>query len=147
MIKPFVALPDEKIRGVSDEVVAFDKNLKDLVRNLTDTSVAQTNPPALGLAAPQINVFKRVFVALIRKKFRPFINARIIKTSQAEGPYLEGCFSVPGIYGQVIRPLEITIEAQDVNGKKITGHYKGLAAKILQHELDHLDGKLFIDHA
>lgn len=146
MIKNFVALPNEKIRGTSDEIVAFDKSLKNLVRDLIDTSVAQANPPALGLAAPQIDVFKRVFVALIRKKFRPFVNARIVKTSKEEGPYLEGCFSVPGIYGQVTRPLEVTIEAQDINGKKISSTFKGLAAKIIQHETDHLDGKLFVDH-
>src|SRR5579872_5713091 len=147
MIKPFIALPDERIRQVSDEVITFDKSVKNLVRDLIEVSEAQINPPALGMAAPQIGVFKRVFVAKIRNKFKPFINPRIIKTSPKEGPYLEGCFSVSGIYGQVIRPLEVTIEAQDQNGKKMVRAYKGLAAKIVQHETDHLDGKLFVDLA
>ena len=109
-------------------------------------SLAQKNPPALGMAGPQIGVFKRVFVAKIRKKFKPFVNPRIIKKSKDEGPYLEGCFSVTGIYGNVTRPLEVTVEAQDQFGKRITRSLKGLEAKIIQHETDHLDGKLFIDH-
>lgn len=147
MIRKFLALPDEKIRQTSDEVVAFDKNLHNLIKDLIDTSEAQKNPPALGLAAPQINVFKRVFVAKIKNKFRPFINARIVKTSKKEGAYLEGCFSVGGIYGHVIRPLEVTVEAQDKNGKKMIKSYKGLPARILQHEIDHLEGRLFVDLA
>ena len=142
----FVALPDERIRQKSDEVVAFDKNLKKLIKDLIEISEEQHNPPALGMAAPQIGVFKRVFVAKIRNKFKPFVNPKIVKTSPNEGAYLEGCFSVPGIYGHVIRPLEVTVEAQDQNGKKITKSLKGLPAKIIQHETNHLDGILFIDH-
>lgn len=146
MIKNFIGLPDEKIRDKSDEVIAFDKHLHSIVRNLADTAQAQTNPVALGLAAPQIDVFKKVFVARIRNKFKPFVNAKIVKSSKEESTLLEGCFSVRKIYGQVIRPSEITIEAQDQNGKKIVKHYKGLAAKIIQHEIDHLTGILFVDH-
>lgn len=146
MQKEFVKLPDPKIRQVSDEVVAFDKSLNQLAADLVAVSEIQTDPPALGMAAPQIGVFKRVFVAKIRNKFRTFVNAKIIKSSQKEGTYLEGCFSVTGIYGQVRRPLEVTIEAQDISGKKIGGTYKGMAARILQHEIDHLNGRLFVDH-
>lgn len=142
----FVKLPDERIRQKSDEVVAFDKSVATLIKDLVEVSEAQTNPPALGMAAPQIGTFKRVFVARIRNKFKPFVNARIVKSSKEEGAFLEGCFSVSGIYGHVIRPLEITISAQDQNGKKIKRAYKGMAARILQHEIDHLDGKLFVDH-
>lgn len=153
MIKPFISLPDEKIRQKSDEIVAFDKSLTALVKDLTDTAAAQTNPTALGLAAPQIGVFKRVFIARIRNrqslsanKFKPFVNARLIKASKKQGAHLEGCFSVQGIYGHVIRPLEVTVETQDISGKTITRNYKGLPARILQHEIDHLEGILFVDH-
>lgn len=146
MIKPFVALPDEKIRQKSDAQVAFDKSLENLIYDLTETALAQENPTALGLAAPQIGVFKKVFIARIRNKFKPFVNARITKSDAKQGAYLEGCFSVPGIYGHVTRPLEITVVAQDRGGKTFTKNYKGIAARIIQHEIDHLDGILFVDH-
>lgn len=146
MIKPFIAVPDEKIRQKGNDVIAFDKSLIGLIKDLTETAAAQQNPTALGLAAPQIGVARKVFIANIRSKFKPFINARVIKSSKKQGAYLEGCFSVPGIYGHVTRPLEVTVEAHDISGKKITKTYKGLAARILQHEIDHLEGILFIDH-
>ena len=146
MIKPFVVLPDGKIREKSQEVAAFDESLRKLIADLIDTAIAQTDPPALGLAAPQINVFKRVFIARIRNKFKPFVNPRITKYSKVQTALLEGCFSISGIYGQVTRPAEITVEAQDKRGKRMVSTYKGVAAKIIQHELDHLKGILFIDH-
>lgn len=146
MIQPFVALPNERIRQISQQVTNFDKSLKNLIRDLIETCQAQKSPPALGMAAPQIGVLKRVFVAKIRNKFRPFVNPKITKVSQKQGAYLEGCFSVGGKYGHAIRPLEVDIEAQDVSGKKFSRHYRGLAARIVQHETDHLDGILFIDH-
>ncbi|MCR4324258.1 MAG: peptide deformylase [Candidatus Curtissbacteria bacterium] len=146
MVKNFVALPDEAIRQKSKEVTSFDKSVKDAITDLIETAEVQTDPPALGLAAPQIGVFKRIFVAKIRGKFRPFINTKILKTSKSEGAFLEGCFSVPKVYGNAIRPLEIAIESKDAQGKKIKKKYKGLAARIIQHEIDHLNGTLFIDH-
>lgn len=142
----FVALPDPKIREHSEEVRGFDQNLEQIINDLVEVSLIQKSPPALGMAAPQINVFKRVFVALIRNKFKPFVNPKIMKYGKEETALLEGCFSVPGIYGHVLRPSEVDIEAQDRQGKKISMHLKGLAAKIFQHEYDHLDGKLFVDH-
>lgn len=146
MVKNIIALPDEKIRNKSQEVNSFDQNLRGLIRDLVDTSEIQTDPPALGMAAPQIDVFKRTFVAKIRNKFRPFINPKIIKVNDKETALMEGCFSVKGLYGQVMRPSEIEVEYQNPFGKKVTAKLKGLAAKIFQHELDHLNGTLFIDH-
>ncbi|MBI3282965.1 peptide deformylase [Candidatus Curtissbacteria bacterium] len=146
MIRTFTALPDEKIRQKSDAVIAFDKSLANLIGDLTQTAQVQENPTALGLAAPQIGVAKRVFVIRIKNKFKPFVNARLIRAGKKQGAYLEGCFSVPGIYGHVIRPLEVTVEAQDKGGKSFTKTYKGLAARIIQHEIDHLSGRLFVDH-
>src|SRR3989344_2698598 len=84
MVKPFVALPDERIRQKSQEVTAYDRSLKELVRDLIETSKVQENPPALGMAAPQIGVFKKVFVAKIRNKFRPFVNPKITKAFRPE---------------------------------------------------------------
>lgn len=141
----FVALPDRRIRQTSQEVKDFGPKLQKLIAELIKVSFAQKDPPALGMAAPQIGVFKRVFVALIRNKFKPFVNPRIMKYGPEETALLEGCFSVRGIYGHVLRPSEIDIEAQDRYGKPTKAHLKGLAAKIFQHEFDHLSGKLFVD--
>ncbi len=146
MIKPIIALPDERIRQKSEDVLSFDQALSKVVDDLTDTLNAQTNPPGLGLSAPQIGVFKRVFVAKIRNKIKAFVNPKILKFSKKEIAYLEGCFSVPDLYGHVIRPAEIDLEAQNKQGKKSLDHYKGLAARIIQHEVDHLNGILFINH-
>lgn len=146
MIKPILTLPDERLRQKSSEVTSFDKSLADLIGDLTDTLVSQTDPPGLGLSAPQINIFKRVFVARIRNKIKGFVNPKILKFSQKESAYLEGCFSVPSLYGHVTRPAEIDLQAQDKQGKTTKTHCRGLPARIAQHEIDHLNGKLFIDH-
>ena len=146
MIQKIIGLPENKIREVSKEVVSFDVSLEKLVKDLIDTSEVQKDPPALGMAAPQIDVFKKVFVAKIRNKFRPFVNPIATKYSKRESALLEGCFSVVGLFGQVTRPAEVDVEYRDQHGKKITKHFKGLAAKIIQHELDHLNGILFVDH-
>jgi peptide deformylase len=141
----FVKLPDHRIRQHSDEIRDFGAPLQKLVDKLIAVSLAQKDPPALGMAAPQIGVFKRVFVALIRNKFKPFVNPRIMHYGKDETALLEGCFSVHKIYGHVLRPSEVDVVAQDRNGRKMELHLKGLAAKIVQHEFDHLNGELFVD--
>ena len=145
---------DKRLRQVSKEVKSFDKNLDQLIIDLSETLEAQTDPPGLGISAPQIGVLKRVFVAKIvnnrqnlsGKKVKSFVNPKIIKLSQKEVTILEGCLSVPELYGHVIRPAELDFESQNKNGRKTTAHYKGLPARIIQHEIDHLNGILFIDH-
>lgn len=146
MIAEFVTSPDERIRLKSREVIAFDRSLAELVENLIETAQAQQEPQALGLAACQIGIAKKVFVAKVQNKFRAFVNARIVKRSKAQTALLEGCFSVPGIYGHVRRPAAITVVALDMRGRKIKRSYKNLPAKIIQHEIDHQGGVLFVDH-
>lgn len=146
MIKPILTIPDDKLRQRSEEITTFDKNLQNLIADLSQTLESQTDPPGLGLSAPQINVFKRVFVAKIKNRIKTFVNPVILKFSKKEVAYLEGCFSVPDFYGHVIRPAEIDLQSQDKHGKKSRKNYKGLGARIIQHEVDHLDGVLFIDH-
>jgi peptide deformylase len=146
MIKPILTLPNNKLRQKSDEVINFDKNLGNLIADLSDTLQIQTDPPGLGLSAPQIGISKRVFVAIVRNKTKAFVNPRILKLSPNQIALLEGCFSVPELYGHVTRPAEIDLEAYDKQGKKVKGYFKGLAARIIQHEIDHLNGILFVDH-
>ncbi|OGD88196.1 peptide deformylase [Candidatus Curtissbacteria bacterium RIFCSPLOWO2_02_FULL_40_13b] len=146
MIRDILTIPNGKLRQQSEEVKTFDKNLESLISDLSQTLESQTDPPGLGLSAPQINVFKRVFVAKIKNRIKAFINPKISKFSKKEIAYLEGCFSVPDLYGHVTRPAEIKLGSQDRHGKKSKKSYKGLPARIIQHEVDHLDGILFIDH-
>lgn len=146
MIESVISLPDPKLRQKSQEVTAFDRTLEKLIGDLADTLEAQTDPPGLGISAVQIGILKRVFVARIRNKIKPFINPQILKFSQKEVAILEGCLSIPDLYGHVTRPQEVDIEARDRHGKTFKGHYKDLPARIIQHEMDHLNGVLFIDH-
>ncbi len=148
MIRKILTIPNNEgaLKQKSGDVTIFDKNVDQLITDLTETLEAQTTPPGLGLSAPQIGVFKRVFVAHIRNRIKGFVNPKILKFSTKDVAYLEGCFSVPDLYGHVIRPAEIDLEAQDKLGKKSTNHYKGLASRIIQHEIDHLNGVLFTDH-
>ena len=146
MKREILTTPNPELRKKSQSVTAFDKSLENLVIDLTETLEAQTNPPGLGLSAPQIGVLKRVFVARIRNRVKGFTNPVIRKFSKNEIAYLEGCFSVPLLYGHVTRPAEIELESQEITGKKNTKTYKGLPARIIQHEVDHLDGTLFTDH-
>lgn len=148
MKRQVLTTPDDnkKLRQTSQEVKVFDKNLETLISDLTDTLKAQIDPPGLGISAPQIGVFKRVFVARIRNRIKGFVNPKILKLSRKEVAILEGCLSVPEFYGHVIRPAELDLKSQDRLGKKTKTHYKGLPARIIQHEIDHLNGVLFIDH-
>lgn len=146
MTKQILKVPENKLRQKSEEVVSFDKSLDGLISDLTDTLISQTDPVGLGLSAVQIGIMKRVFVARVKNRIKHFVNPKILKFSKKEITFLEGCFSVPEFYGHVIRPAEIDLEAQDKHGKKTKGHYQGLSARIIQHEMDHLDGILFTDH-
>lgn len=148
MIKLILTIPkdDSQLRQKSDEIISFDANLTSLVKDLADTLEVQTAPPGLGLSAPQIGIFKRVFVAKIRNKIKHFVNPTILKFSKKEIAFLEGCFSVPYLYGHVTRPAEIDLVSYNKQGKKSQNHYKGLPSRIIQHEIDHLNGILFVDH-
>lgn len=148
MIKKILTIPkdDGLLRQKSKEVTAFDKVLSGLITDLTQTLEAQIDPPGLGLSAPQIGVFKQVFVARIRNKVKGFVNPKIAKLAKKEVTYLEGCFSIPDLYGHVVRPAELDLEAQNTQGKTSRAHFKSLPARIIQHEIDHLNGTLFTDH-
>ena len=146
MTKQILKTPDNLLRQRSEEVVSFDKSLDGLVSDLAETLISQTDPVGLGLSAVQIGVLKRVFVARVKNRVKHFVNPKILRFSKKEITFLEGCFSVPDFYGHVIRPAEIDLEAQDKHGKKTKARYTGLPARIIQHEIDHLDGILFTDH-
>ena len=139
-------LDDEVLREETKKVTSFDSSLRMLIDAMFDTLI---EADGVGLAAPQVGVSKKFFVVDLRRgddsKYM-FSNHEIIETSIEEGPYEEGCLSIPGFYREVIRPLRVRVQAQDVNGKYFTIDADGLLARVIQHENDHLNKTLFIDH-
>ena len=101
----------------------------------------------IGLSANQIGLDFKVFVAQADGKFYAIFNPKILKSSEERAAMEEGCLSVPEVFGTVIRPAKIVLEGFDKNGKKLKIKAWGLLARIFQHEVDHLNGKLFIDKA
>lgn len=145
-IKKIVSIPDPRLREVSQEITDFGPELKDLITDMIDTLEAQNDPPGIGIAAVQIGVLQRVFIARLGNKLKVFVNPEITEYGKNESELFEGCLSVHHHYGYVWHPSEVTIKAYDPHGKPFTAKYKNLSARIMQHELDHLNGLLYIDH-
>jgi len=137
--------PDERLRRVSLPVKNVDDGIRKLADDMLETMYAA---PGIGLAAVQVDVLKRLIVIdLSENKDAPmcFINPELLAQEGAE-KVEEGCLSVPGIYADVIRANRIKITALDRNGKPFEQAFEGLMAICVQHEMDHLDGKLFVDY-
>jgi len=132
------------LRQKSQPVEHLTKEVRDLIIQMKKI---MENNNGVGLAAPQINVSLRVIVCEVDNKFYAFINPEIIKSSKKASSIEEGCLSLPDIYGEVKRPERIILKAINSNGKKIKLKAFGLLARIIQHEIDHLNGILFIDKA
>lgn len=138
--------PDPRLHRVAAPVAEFGEPLRELVRNMAETMYAA---PGVGLAATQVNVHERVIVIDVsetKDQLRVFVNPRIVQASEASKVYEEGCLSVPGIYDEVERPDRIRVEALDEHGKPFSLEADGLLAVCLQHEIDHLDGKVFVQY-
>ena len=139
-----LTLGNDVLRKKCSSVVDFDKKLEDLVVAMIDSMHSNNG---IGLAGPQIGVEKRLFVCHVPKEEpRVFINPEIIGTSQEISPYEEGCLSIPGVYSEVMRPRAITVQAWTLKGKPFKMDTEGILARVIQHEIDHLKGVLFIDH-
>jgi peptide deformylase len=137
--------PDERLRTIAKPVAAVNAEIQQLVADMLDTMYDENG---IGLAATQVNVHQRVVVIDVsedRNEPMVFINPEIIARS-GETSYEEGCLSVPQNYATVERAAEVTVKAQDKNGNWFELKADGLLAICLQHELDHLVGKLFIDY-
>lgn len=145
-VKKIITIPDPLLRQKSQKIKGFDQQLITLVQDLKDTLEAQNDPPGVGLSAVQIGVLKRVFVARLESHLKEFINPEILSYSKETSDFFEGCLSIPEFYGHVIRPETIEVKAFSQNGEKFSDTYRGLASRIIQHEIDHLDGTLFTDH-
>ena len=138
---------DDLVRKKSRPVEVIDDKIIELLEDMYET--LKHSKDGIGLAAPQIGILKRLVVIDLTEEdgeVYKLINPVIVK-SKGEQVCREGCLSVPGMLGDVVRPKEIVVEALDVNGNKIKIKAQDLLAVVLSHEIDHLDGVLFIDKA
>jgi peptide deformylase len=150
---PIVEVPDPRLRQISSPVETVDDGVRKLVADMFETMYAA---PGIGLAAVQVGVPKRILVIDLQepaeeggepiKDPRVFINPEIVRSSDEEVPYTEGCLSIPDQYAEVERPDHIRARWLDETGKQHEEQLDGLIAVCLQHEMDHLEGILFIDH-
>ena len=138
--------PDPRLRTRARPVAAVTADTRDLIDDMFETMYAA---PGIGLAATQVNVHERLLVIDIsedRSDPQVFINPEVTVIDPELGEYDEGCLSVPGFYETVNRPQRVQVTALDRDGKSFTRELEGLLAICLQHEIDHLDGKLFVDY-
>lgn len=147
-IKPLIILPDPILRQVSDPVERIDEAVRAFAEDMLETMY---DAPGIGLAAIQVGVPRRMLVIDLAKEEEPkapqvFINPEIVATSDEPSLYEEGCLSIPEYYAEVERPAALTVRYQDLDGKTRELVADGLLATCLQHEIDHLNGVLFIDH-
>jgi peptide deformylase len=171
-----VVTPAPSLLEKASPVVKFDKKLKKIISEMSETLDATFDPVGVGLAAPQVGISKRIFLIKPEEKgpTKIIINPEIIEASEGEeiplrpnsekvelmkkmaekktkrpgkkGRLLEGCLSVPNIWGNVSRKKSVKLKYQDIDGKEVIEEFKGFPAIIVQHELDHLNGTLFTKH-
>ena len=147
-LRPIIILPDSKLRLVSAPVPKVTSELKQLVDDMLDTMY---DAPGIGLAAIQVGVPQRVITVDTAGKDEPraplaLINPEILWSSEETSTYEEGCLSIPDYYELVERPAKVRVRFLDRDGSTKEMEADGLMATCLQHEIDHLDGRLFIDH-
>ncbi len=143
---PILEFPDPRLRTVAKPVTEVNDKIRQLVDDMFETMY---DAPGIGLAASQVNVHKRVVVIDVSEdKSQPlvFINPEIEVLDAELSEYDEGCLSVPGFYEAVVRPGHIRVKALDRDGEAFEIEPQGVLAVCIQHELDHLNGKLFVDH-
>ena len=142
---PILRFPDERLRTVAKPVTVFDDALRKLVADMAETMY---EAPGIGLAATQVNVHQRVVVIDVsedQKGLQAFVNP-VIESVSGMQTYEEGCLSVPGVYDKVDRPSDVRVRYQDLDGKEHVLETGELLAICIQHEIDHLNGKVFVDH-
>ena len=143
---PILRYPDARLQKIAQPVTVFDARLKKLVADMAETMY---DAPGIGLAATQVDVHERVVVMDVsdtRSELKVFINPEILWVSPEKQACKEGCLSVPGIYDEVERPALVKVRAQDVDGNPFEFSADGMLAVCIQHEMDHLNGFVFVDH-
>lgn len=145
-ILDILEFPDPRLRTVAKPIDTVDDALRQTIDDMFETMY---EAPGIGLAATQVNVHRRLVVIDVSEdKSEPlvFINPEAEPLTQELGEYQEGCLSIPGFYEKVCRPERVRVKALDCDGKPFELECDGLLAVCIQHEIDHLDGKLFVDY-
>lgn len=143
---PILTFPDPRLRTQARPVTEVDDRVRAIIDDMFETMYAA---PGIGLAATQVNIHEQIVVIDVSEEHNEpmvFINPSLSVLDPTEADYEEGCLSVPGFYEKVSRPERIRVEALDRNGQAFTLEPEGLLAICIQHECDHLNGKLFVDH-
>ena len=146
--REILVLPDARLRQVADPIEKIDAEVKKLAKDMLDTMY---DAPGIGLAGPQIGVMKRIVVMDLAKEGEEpapivMVNPEILKYSDETVTTEEGCLSIPEIYYEVERPAEVTVKYTDLEGDEVERDAKDRLAICIQHEIDHLDGVLYIDY-
>lgn len=151
-----IKLPNEHLRQRSKRVTKFDSTLKKLLMNMEDATLDWEDHRAheFGVALAAIQIDERHKVVIVRNNFEDktdrsfviFVNPKIVQKSGKPVGDFEGCLSVPDVYGTVSRYPKVKVRAQDKDGKEFTVKAEGFLARVFQHEIDHTNGKLFVDH-
>jgi peptide deformylase len=147
-LRDIILLPDKRLRQTSEPVNTVDAEVRTLVDDMLETMY---KAPGVGLAAIQVGVPRRIVTLDTAKKDEEnkpqvFLNPEILWTSEEKGTYEEGCLSIPEYYEEVERPVAIKVRYMDLDGKTHEIEADGFLATVLQHEIDHTNGVLFIDH-
>ena len=138
--------PDKRLRKTAKPVAVVDDRIHKLVADMAQTMY---EAPGVGLEATQVDVHERVVVIDVSEEkndLRVLINPEILACSEDQNTYEEGCLSVPGVYDEVDRPARVRVRAMDLTGKSYEFDAEGLLAVCVQHEIDHLNGKVFVQH-
>lgn len=152
MVRKILKTNEPRLRQASKPVGLIDKKILNLIQDLKETLLVQKDPEGVGLAAPQIGKNLRIFVMKEKSDIKVVINPQVIKLNEREekkstkkDKIMEGCLSLPHYYGPLTRANKLRLKYKTAEGSQKKEEYEGFAAQIIQHELDHLDGILFID--
>ena len=145
-LRTILESPDMRLRTIATPVINFDSSLSSLIKDMLETMYSAGG---IGLAATQIDVHQRILVIDVsenRDKPQIFVNPTFTVSDQQNLDYDEGCLSIPGFYETISRPKKVVIHSQDQHGKHFDLEADGILAVCIQHEIDHLDGKLMVDY-
>ena len=145
--RKILIFPDARLRKAADPVGEVDDRIRRLADDLLDTMY---DAPGIGLAAPQVGILRRIFVMDCSRKEKDkipkiFVDPELVWESEETEKHEEGCLSLPGQFADVHRPASVAVEYRNQEGQRMEEEFSGMEARCIQHEIDHLDGRLFID--
>lgn len=154
MIRKIITIPNKILRSKSRKIGYVDNSIQKLAEDMIQTTLDWDHDSEFGAALAAIQIGEPLKLTVVRndfddpkdKQFTALVNPEIVKKSPEEVSDIEGCLSVPGIYGRVKRSVKIKLKAQDVSGNPIRLTVEGFAARVIQHEIDHMQGIIFLDH-